>query len=201
MWHCVAGVMTCVLLRAAPAVAQSPVFEWAGACPTDCCGYGTTWVAREATPAASAAPARGADPVQAPPAFTIPAGATVRAITGTLYTIETGSARVDEDFSTDATYKDFSPRHKQPVTFLAGETIELLAPRGEGAYRIVHDGEVIDANLYRIGSAESCKAPNARCAGIVTKQPVTEWWVMVLNAANQSGWIRDANRFVRGNCK
>jgi hypothetical protein len=199
MSHCVSGVLIGVVLQAVPAVA--PVLEWPGACPTECCGYGTMWVAKEATPAASAAPARDSDAAQAPPAFTIAAGAPVRAITGILYTIETGSARVDEDFSTDATYKDFSLRHKQPVTFLAGETIELLAPRGGGAYRIVHDGEVIDANLYRLGTADSCKAPNARCAGIITKQPVTEWWVMVLNAANQSGWIRDVNRFTRGNCR
>jgi len=176
------------------------VLEWPGACPTDCCGYGTMWTARDATQAAAAAPVPGAAAPPAP-AFTIPAGAVVRAVTGTLYTLETGTARVDEDFSTDATYTDFSSRHKQPVTFLAGETIELLAPRGDGSYRIVHDDRVIDANLYRLGTAESCKAPGARCAGIITKEPVTEWWVMVLTDAKQSGWISDPSRFTRPGCR
>jgi hypothetical protein len=183
------------------AVAGPAVFEWPGACPSDCCGYGAMWTATQATPVASAAPVPGAPKVDAAPAFTIPAGAVVRAVTGTMYTLETGSARVDEDFSTDATYTDFSARHKQPVTFLAGETIELLAPRGSGAYRIVHDGEVIDANLYRLGTPESCNAANARCAGVITKAPVIEWWVMVLDAEKQSGWIRDTDRFTRGSCK
>lgn len=184
------------------AAASSPaVFEWPGSCPTECCGYGTAWTAKEATPVVGAARVPGAAPTVAAPAFTIPAGGVVRAITGTLYTVETGTARVDEDFSTDATFTDFSTRHKQPVTFLAGETIELLAPRGNGVYRIVHDDRVIDANLYRLGTAESCQPANPRCAGVITKAPVTEWWVMVLNEEKQSGWINDASRFTRGACK
>jgi hypothetical protein len=182
--------------------ASSPaVFEWPGACPTECCGYGTAWTAHEATAAASAPRVPGSAPGVAASSFTIPAGGVVRAVTGTLYTVETGMARVDEDFSTDATFTDFSTRHKQPVTFLAGETIELLAPRGNGVYRIVHDERVIDANLYRLGTPESCKAENARCAGVITKAPVTEWWVMVMNEAKESGWINDPGRFARGSCK
>jgi hypothetical protein len=181
-------------------VSAPAVFEWPGACPTGCCGYGTMWTAKEATPAVTAPPLPGAAPAGGAPAFTIPAGAVVRAVTGTMYTLETGSARVDEDFSTDATYTDFSERHKQPVTFLAGQTIELLAPRGDGSYRIVHNERVIDANLYRLGTPEACKAATARCAGVITKPPVTEWWVMVLYAEKQSGWIRDASRFQRGSC-
>jgi hypothetical protein len=177
------------------------VFEWPGACPTECCGYGTTWTAREETPAFAVARVPGASAPAADPAFTIPAGGAVRAVTGTLYTVETGTARVEEDFSTDATFTDFSTRHKQPVTFLAGEMIELLAPRGNGVYRIVHDDRVVDANLYRLGTPASCKAANVPCAGIITKEPVTEWWVMVLNSEKQSGWINDPTRFARGTCR
>ena len=174
-------------------------FEWPGSCPVECCGYGTMWTALRDT-SAVADPPRPGD-ASAPAAFTVPPGTMLRAITGTLYTLEAGSARVDEDFSTDATFTNFSTRHKLPVTFLAGETIELLAPRGAGVYRIVHHGRVIDANLYRVGTPESCKAPNARCAAIITKPPVTEWWVMVLNAHKESGWIREPEKFTRGACK
>ena len=182
--------------------ASSPaVFEWPGSCPMECCGYGTAWTANEAATAASAARVPGAAPAVAASTFTIPVGGVVRAITGTLYTVETGTARVDEDFSTDATFTDFSTRHKQPVTFLAGETIELLAPRGNGVYRIIHDDRVIDANLYSLGTPESCKAENAHCTGVITRPPVTEWWVMVLNEAKQTGWINDPGRFTRGSCK
>jgi hypothetical protein len=180
--------------------AAAPLFEWPGACPAECCGYGTMWTAKEETPAASEALVASAAPAL-PPAFVIPAGAVVRAVTGNLYTIETGTARVDEDFSTDATYKDFSTRHKQPVTFHAGDTIELLAPRGNGVYRIAHDGQAIDANLYRVGPPESCAAPGARCAAVITKPPAIEWWVMVLNAELQAGWIKDPRAFTRGSCR
>jgi hypothetical protein len=204
-----------VAVCAAPIAAQPPaafddryqqqlpaaVLEWPGSCPTDCCGYGSAWTAIQLTTAFADAPGRGAAPITAPAAFTIPPGGVVRAVTGTLYTREPGAARVDEDFSTDATFTDFSTRHKQPVTFLAGATIELLAPRGNGVYRIVHDGRVIDANLYRIGTPEECKAAHARCAGTITKAPRTEWWVLVLNAEKQSGWIREPERFTRGRCR
>ena len=188
-----------VYLQAAPT--RPPAFEWPGACPTDCCGYGTIWTATQDTAAASAALVPRAASTNAPAAFAIRGGARVRAVTGTLYTIELGAARVDEDFSTDATFTDFSTRHKQPVTFRAGETIKLLAPRGNGMYRIDHSGRVIDANLYRLGTQESCRMPNARCAGVITKAPVTEWWVMVLNDEKQTGWISDPARFTRGPCK
>ena len=178
-----------------------PRFEWLGSCPVECCGYGATWTALQPVPAVADVPAPGAARTSAPAAFTIAAGAIVHAVTGTLYTIEKGAARVDEDFSTDATLSDFSTRHKRPVTFLAGETIELLAPREKGVYRIMKDGRVVDANLYQIGTPESCKTASARCAGIITKQPVTEWWVMVLNQERQSGWIRSPEHFARAGCR
>jgi hypothetical protein len=188
-------------------VAQAPdtsrngpaIMEWPGSCPTECCGYGAMWTAIKETRAV-AAPLVPAAPTGTS-AFTIPVGAVVRAITGTLYTLEAGAARVDEDFSTDATFTDFSTRHKQPITFSAGETITLLAARGNGVYRIEHDGRFVDANLYRVGTTESCAAAGAHCAGVVTKPPVTQWWVMVLNADKQAGWINDPGRFVRGPCR
>lgn len=167
------------------------VNEWPGACPVDCCAYGSDWIARE--DARAFKDADGRDEV-----FTIASGDVVRAMTGTLYTIERGRARVDEDFSTDASYADFSARHRQTITFRAGDTIELLAPRGPNVFRIEHNGKVIDANLYRVGTQESCGAGNARCAGMITKQPVTRWWVMVLNADKQVGWIETPDRFIRG---
>jgi hypothetical protein len=190
-----------ILFAQAPTPQRPAIFEWPGACPVECCGYGTMWTAKEETVAAAASFLPGVTPSDTPPAFTIPAGAVVRAMTGTLYTIEAGTARMHEDFSTDATYTDFSARHKRPVTFLAEETITLLAPRGNGVYRIEHDGRLLDANLYRIGTPEACAAENARCAGIITKPPVIEWWVMVLNTDKQAGWITDPARFERGRCR
>jgi hypothetical protein len=199
------GCLLCIVLLGAIGAAQEPrpaaLFEWPGSCASDCCGYGAAWKAREDTVTlASPRRASAASPHVAS-AFPIRAGELVRAITGTLYTIAPGTARVDEDFSTDATYKDFSTRHKRPLTFLAGETITLLAPRGGGVYRIQDDTGVFDANLFRIGTLESCTEPNARCAGVITRPPVFEWWVMVLNAEQRAGWIDDPSRFVRGSCK
>ena len=156
-------------------------FEWPGACPVECCGYGTMWTAKQETVASAAALVPGVTGTETSSSFTIPVGAVVRAITGTLYTIESGTARMHEDFSTDATYKDFSARHKQPVTFQAGETIVLLAPRGNGVYRIEHGGQVDHVNLMLINNADACAAAKTPCPGVKTKGPVTEWKVMVLN--------------------
>lgn len=175
------------------------IVEWPGSCPVECCGYGAMWTAIQETAAVAAPLVPTA--TTGTSAFTVPAGAVVRAVTGTLYTLESGTARVDQDFSTDATSTDFSARHKQPVTFIAGKTITLLAALGNGVYRIQHDGRVLDANLYRIGTIESCADVSARCAGVVTKPPVTEWWVMVLDAEKRTGWINQPARFVRGACK
>jgi hypothetical protein len=192
------AVVICLVL--VPPMA-GPMFEWPGACPTDCCGYSTGWTARDATPVWAAPLVAGESTTDATPAFILPAGTVVRAVTGTLYTLETGTARVRDDFSTDATYMDLSARHKQTVTFHAEETIELLAPRGAGVYRIRRNDRVLDANLYQVNTSEACAA-TARCAGVITKPPVTRWWVMVLDPAGRTGWIVDpVDRFQRSGCR
>ena len=156
----------------------------------ECCGYSMAWTAREETRVWAEPLVSVQSTEEATPAFIIRAGSVVRAVTGTLYTLETGTAQVRADFSTDATYMNLSARHRQTVTFQAGDTIELLAPRGAGLFRIRKNDRVLDANLYQLDTPDTC-ATNSRCAGIITKRPTTRWWVMILDRENGSGWIVD----------
>jgi hypothetical protein len=48
---------------------------------------------------------------------------------------------------------------------------------------------VIDANLYMVMEGAACKAASSRCAGAIDTKPVTRWWVMVMNAQKQVGWV------------
>jgi hypothetical protein len=35
----------------------------------------------------------------------------------------------------------------------------------------------------------ACKTASSRCAGAIDTKPVTRWWVMVMNAQKQVGWV------------
>lgn len=157
------------------------------------------WTAVRETPAWTAPHAAATAPPE-PPSFRIAPGDRVRALTGTLYMLEAGAALMREDFSTDASYLDRSTRHRRTVTLQAQETVSLLAPRGGAVWTIWHRGGAIDANLHRVGNPESCARPGARCAGVVTKVPVTRWWVMVMTRNDQVGWIATPEHFAIPSC-
>jgi hypothetical protein len=169
------------------------VRAWPGACPQACCSYNTDWIAT--TPAQVFAEPNPSSDAARTPVFTVQPGETVRALTGTLFTLSTGTLRVDEDFSTEATYSDFSDRHRQMVTLNAGETRDLFAVRGESIYRLTHKGAIVDATLRRVGTREACARARPSCAGVVTKPPVTRWWVMVMNGQKAVGWIEEPRNF------
>jgi hypothetical protein len=169
------------------------VRAWPGVCPQACCSYNTEWIAAEATQV-FAEPRASGDAAGAP-IFVLQPGESVRALTGTLFTVERGILQVIEDFSADASYPDFSERHRQMVTLNAGETREVFAVRGANTYRIAHKNTIVDANLLRVGTRDVCSRAKPRCVAILTKSPFLKWWVMVMNARNQSGWIEDPRSF------
>ena len=171
-----------------PQSAPAPLHEWPGECP-DGCRYNTAWTMARATPAfAEPHPAPEWAPGE-PPLFTIAAGESVHAMTGTVYTLASGIARMRYDFATDASYASFSASHRRVITFRAGEQVPLLLRRTGSVWRILRDGRAIDANLYAVMERDACDRAGPRCAGVVEKQPVTRWWVMVMTAGRQVGWI------------
>jgi hypothetical protein len=129
------------------------------------------------------------------------AGETVQAVTGSLQLLRRGRAVMREDFSTDASYANFSARHRQTITLLTGDGVDLLAPRGADTWRVWHRGRIVDAHLYRVATEEACRAPDANCAGIIVRQPTTRWWVMVVNGEQQAGWVEAEDRFEIPACR
>jgi hypothetical protein len=180
-----------LLSLGAVAASQSvpaPRYEWPGECPEGC-RYNTAWtIARDTAAWPEPHPAPEWKPT-GPPLFTIAAGESVRAVTGTVYTLESGVARMRDDFATDASYASLSASHRRVISFRAGEQVELLLRRTAGIWRILRDGRAIDANLYAVMERDACERAGPRCAGTIEKQPVTRWWVMVMTAAKQAGWI------------
>ena len=174
-----------VLVVQAP---TSALFEWAGECPAGC-RYNTEWTAVRDARAWPGPHPEATWTGAGSPAFTIAPGESVRTLTGTVYTLERGTARMHQDFSTDASLPSFSPSHKRLITFRADEVVQLLLARGEGVWRIWRDGQVIDANLYTVMEDAACKTASSRCAGAIDTKPVTRWWVMVMNAQKQVGWV------------
>jgi hypothetical protein len=183
------AVLAFVSQAAMPPHDATNVRAWPGTCRGTCCSYNTEWIARRSVEA-FAEPRVPGDRAAAP-IFVVNAGESVRALTGTLFTLRTGTLRVDEDISTDATYSDFSDRHRQMVTLGAGETREIFAIRGETIYRISHKDTIIDANLRRVGTRDTCVRANTACAAVVISEPTTRWWAMVMNARQQAGWIEE----------
>lgn len=172
-------------------------YEWPGDCPAACCGYSIEWTAAADVPAWSDPLPPDVPAHESPPAFVVRAGETVRAVTGTLQVRRRGRAVMREDFSTDASYPSLSARHRQTITLLAGEDVHLLAPRGDETWRIWHRGRVLDAHLYRVGREEACRAQGAACAGVILREPLTRWWVMVINRQQQVGWVDGSAAFER----
>lgn len=183
----------CVLAAGLSVAAQQSAlhdtYEWLGECRAVRCPYGRDWVAPADTPAWPEPRAAGI-PASESPLFTVRAGERVRAVTGVLYTVERGTALMREDFSTDASYGNLSTQYRQTITLREGETVHLLAPKGPETYRIWRDGRVLDAHLYRVGLPSACARPEA-CAGVITKEPVTRWWVMVMTARREVGWVEE----------
>ena len=195
------GTILLTLFLSTTGGAQEPVpgdtYEWLGDCPAACCGYSVEWTAAADVEAWSDPLPPDVPSREDEPAFVIRAGETVRAVTGTLQVRQRGRAVMREDFSTDASYPSLSARHRQTITLLAGEDVHLLARRGAETWRIWHRGRVLDAHLYRVGPEEACRAGHAACAGVILLEPLTRWWVMVIDRQQKVGWVDGAAGFDR----
>lgn len=157
-----------VLALAATAPQTPPVvFVDEGACPFECCTYGT-WTTR--------APVRAyaADNADAAVIATIPEGTVVQAVTGHVRTR-------GEPFVVTRAEGDYRP----------GERIVVYNYLGEGVFRTWRDGrwEEADLGFSVYGGTGGTRCEASHCFGHLERELVSKWWVQVRLPDGRHAWV------------
>ena len=142
------------------------VFVDRGACPGECCVYGS-WRAERSVDLYEA-PAEGARQVGQ-----IEAGAVVRALTGQVRTI---AGR-------------FVVRKETPP-YRPGDVIWVYTDLGEGYYRVWNAGEMV---TQEISVAPDHQNPDDW--GYYDPAPVSHWWIRVRQEDGREGWTNAPESF------
>ena len=153
-----------------------------GACPFECCTYGT-WTTSEPT-AVYAQP----DDTTAAPAFTVPAGTALDASTGHVLLTRLGRTVARDSVTLYLGYEDTR-------TAAPGDTLLLLDYVGEGAYQAWFDGQI-----YQVDGSAAFAGPGSAepALGPIT-EPESQWWARVRAPDGRAGWLwMDQTPSVRG---
>src|SRR5687768_15350212 len=147
------------------------VYVARGVFPFECCVY-REWTLE--TPATGrVAPAAGAAE-----AFTLPAGATVRADSGNVYVTRPGVVVADRPFPVAET-------PGAPVV-AAGDSLYLLDSMGEGFFHTRYRGRVYETS----GTAWfGGGPPGSTTSGRLVRGAESQWWAHVTLADGRAGWI------------
>jgi hypothetical protein len=137
-----------------------------GACPFECCHYGT-WTALKPVTARQTSQSKSAV------AFQIKTGDRVTALTGIVITRKPGTVRMLKAYR----FKTF--------TVPAGTLLYTLHHGGEGNTLFWFNGEAHWAELY----ADSVHKGTDHYPWDVLSIPLTEWWVKVRAQSGAIGWI------------
>jgi hypothetical protein len=140
----------------------------AGACPFECCMY-REWVAEGDIPVRDVAAG------DAPVRFTIAAEQSFQADSGMLRVTGLSVVAVRDTFTA---WIDDRPDHFSP-----GDTLVLLEPIGEGAFKVWFDGRVRTTEGFWHPPTDS-----ARVTSIGRYQ--AEWWVHATLPDGRRGWFR-----------
>jgi hypothetical protein len=143
------------------------------ACPFECCVY-RRW--RAVSPLRVFVAERDTSHV----AFTIAPGDSFEALTGDVYVIGAGVARV---LSAHA-LRIGGAR----IALARGDSLALLDYEGEGGYRAWVRGHVTEVGQDDI--ALTGKDPQRKEWLRFERAPVTEWWVQIRTADRRDGWLR-----------
>lgn len=156
---------------AAPARDDEGVYVARGVCPFECCVY-REWTLE--TPATvHTAPA-----ADAPDAFTVPAGATVRADSGNVYVTRPGIVVADRPFAVAET--------PGAPTVAAGDSLYLLDSMGEGFFHTRYRGRIYETS----GAAWfGGGPPGSTTSGRLVRGAESEWWAHVTLTDGRVGWI------------
>ena len=165
---------------------QNALFVDRGACPFECCTYGT-WRAD------SAVQLRASPDSSAAVVANVAAGTTVTATTGEVH-VKPGvfvMTRGERAYSLD--------RSAPPTpgdSFKVGDTLLVYTPRGEGAFKVrlaSSNGPMFE--LMLADSSTGCAGANA-CNGRLLSRPVSTWWANIRTPDGTSGWTTDTRHFV-----
>jgi hypothetical protein len=155
-------------------------YEDVGACPFEGCVY-REWVANapveihsDRTPTA-------------PVAFTLAAGEKVTALGGVVVTTRPGRVEFDAPQDVEAAGGRI---HVEP-----GQSLYLLTSQGEGFMKAWFDGRVYEDVDTATFSNGACAGGPRPCVGRLVDSWQFEWWVQVRNAAGQTGWTREPDKF------
>jgi len=178
----VAGLMTGgTLVLAGQGAVQLP-YEDPGACPFGCCTY-RDWTVKADTDILTS---RGDD---APRAFRVLRGTTVRGVTGVVVTTRVGRAVVKRETTIGRRHQTVEP----------GDEVALLHYLGEGYWKYWLRGQ-IDQEF--IPDPDNCRRSgdrsptmSGRCAVQQEELPETIWWVLIRNQDGQEGWTREVDHF------
>jgi hypothetical protein len=165
---------TLAILFAVTAASRPPLpYVAIGACPFECCTYGT-WVARRELHAFEL------ERDASGPRFNIPARDSFEAITGNVHVLRAGVVRAIRTGMTLSV-------NDSTIHVPKGARFHLLDYFGEGGWRAWYRGRVVTADEFEWvrwktnGDADSL--------AVVESWPVYEWWVKVRTRSGRTGWI------------
>lgn len=163
-----------LVLRAVDRLAERPTapLRIEGACPFECCAYGT-WT----TTAPTLLYAQPGDTTAAP-------GVTVE--TGTELDVATGHVlitRLEPLALRDSALLFLD--HETVVTATPGDSVVLLDYVGEGTYRVWYDGGVYQAD----GAAVLPPSGEATATHIDPGAADRQWWARAVTPDGQGGWL------------
>lgn len=143
-----------------------------GACPFECCTYGT-WTTTEST-----AVYAQSDDTTAAPSFNVTAETALTASTGHVLLTRLGRAVARDSV---ALYLNADVAY----TASPGDTLLLLDYVGEGAYRTWADGRVL-----QVDASAALAVPGSDGPALETlSEPVRQWWAQVRTPDGRAGWL------------
>lgn len=153
-----------------------------GACPFECCTYGT-WTTTAPTDV-YAQP----DDTTAAPAFSVPAETALNAPTGHVLITRFGRAVARDSVTLYLGYEETR-------TAAPGDSLLLLDYVGEGAYRAWYDGVV-----YQVDGSAAFAVPGEDGPALdLFAEPERQWWAQVRTPDERTGWLwMDRTPSVRG---
>jgi len=145
------------------------------ACPFECCVY-RRWSA------VSRLRVYAAERDSGHVAFRIAAGDSFEALTGDVYVVHPGTARVLLAHSLRI--------GRARVALAAGDSVTVLDPMGEGTYRAYFKGHLTEVFEHDFVPPDPQQAEPTGEWLRMERAPDIEWWVRIRTLDGQEGWLR-----------
>ncbi len=177
---CVAALVAAIAgspAAAAPPAPSVPYLDW-GACPFECCTYGS-WTAVHATVVLTERR------VGAPIAFRVRPGESVKTTTGVVVTKRPGRIEVLSDLTLG--------QGLESVALRRGDVVYVLHYLGEGYDLLWFKGKTFSDQIHTetLGVIEYNGVEALR----LLAQPQVEWWVKVTSKSGRVGWSKHPEHF------